>query len=311
MRLSHGLRTELGKSMRHLDLALLRTFLAVAETGGATRAALRVHLTQAAVSQQVRRLEETIGRPLFERDRKGFVATAAGERLTAQARRLLALNDELLDSMGASERPGEIHLGVPHDIAFALMPPVLKAFRREWPRVELTLTCATSHSLLGRYGRGEIDLCLTTELGCPAGAERLYPDPLVWVGAPGGDAWLREPLPVAIGDRTCAFRRPALTALGQVGREWRMVAESGEMDALQVCLQADLAIGVLMLSTLPANVAVLPAEAGMPPLPPFDINLYPPRAEAGRPALEMARLIRCMLGAGAPRRQPVLLQSAA
>ena len=98
--------------MRHLDLALLRTFVAVAETTSATRAADRVHLTQAAVSQQIKRLEDGLGRPLFDRDQRRFRLTPTGERLVVQARRLLNLNDEILGGLADPDADGEVMLGV-------------------------------------------------------------------------------------------------------------------------------------------------------------------------------------------------------
>lgn len=283
--------------MRHLDLSLLRTFVAVAETGSATRAAERVHLTQAAVSQQLKRLEEGVGRPLLERGPRGFHPTQAGERMLAQARRMLALNDEVFDVMAAPDKAGVVRIGVPRDLAHPLLPPILKAFRQEWPRVELSLACDTSFRLLPAFERGEIDLCLTTELGRPEGAELLFPDPLVWLGAAGGDAWLREPLPIVLGDKTCAFRKPVLAALGSAGRAWRVVSEASEMTALFAAVEADLAVTALMLMAAPGKLLPI-MDASLPALPSFNVNLYPPRPDAGRPAQELARLLRSSLGAG-------------
>ena len=120
--------------MRHLDLALLRTFVAVAETTSATRAADRVHLTQAAVSQQIKRLEDGLGRPLFDRDQRRFRLTPTGERLVVQARRLLNLNDEILGGLADPDADGEVMLGVPHDLLRPLLPPMLRRYREAWPR---------------------------------------------------------------------------------------------------------------------------------------------------------------------------------
>jgi DNA-binding transcriptional LysR family regulator len=296
--------------MRHVDLSLLRTFLVVAETGSATRAAERVHLTQAAVSQQLKRLEESLGRSLFDRGKRGFRLTTSGERLLVQARRMLALNEEIWAMMAAPEHTGEVRLGVPHDLLHPFLPPILKRFRQEWPRVAVTFLSTTSPRLLAAYERGEVDLCLTTELHCPAGAELLFPDPLVWVGSPGGEAWLHEPLPVAVGDSTCAFRKPVLEALGRAARDWQIVSEWSEMTSVQAVVEADFAVTALLISTIPTGLQPVPSEAELPSLPPFNVNLYPPHAEAGRPAVELARLIRQTLGAGARLRREQIATAA-
>src|ERR671919_277603 len=131
----------------NIDTSLLRAFVAVAETGGMTSAARLVNLTQAAVSQQVKRLEDTFGRQLFERDRRGLRLTSSAERLLVRARRLLALNDEVWALMTAPDFTGEARLGVPHDIVGPYMPPVLKSFDQTWPGVRVSLDCRNSSHL--------------------------------------------------------------------------------------------------------------------------------------------------------------------
>jgi DNA-binding transcriptional LysR family regulator len=283
--------------VRHLDLALLRSFVAVVETGGATRAAERVHLTQAAVSQQIKRLEESLDAPLFDRDRRRLKLTDAGERLLGHARRMLALNDEVWSMMTAPDFVGEVRLGVPHDLADPFMPPVLRKFRQDWPRVRVTLLCTTTLELRAAYARDQIDLFLSTELGTPAGAELLFADALVWVGAEGGDAYLRDPLPVALGNRDCAFRAPVLDALAMAERDWQVAGETPDMTSLKAIVEADLGVSAFLASAMPKGLVAVPATAGLPPLPSFNVNLYPPPAGAPPQAQELARHLRCGLGA--------------
>src|SRR5262245_19072980 len=133
---------------RNIDLALLRAFAAVAETGGMTSAGRLLNLTQAAVSQQVKRLEETFDLILFERDRRGLRLTPSGERLLVQARRLLRNNDEVWAMMSAAEFTGEVPFGIPSDIVRPYGGPVLKRFDRVWSRVRVTLVCDCSVHLL-------------------------------------------------------------------------------------------------------------------------------------------------------------------
>jgi DNA-binding transcriptional LysR family regulator len=276
----------------NIDTSLLRAFVAVAETGGMTSAARLVNLTQAAVSQQVKRLEDTFGRQLFERDRRGLRLTSSGERLLVRAQRLLALNDEVWALMTAPDFTGEVRLGVPHDVVGPYMPPVLKSFDQAWPGVRVSLVCSTTPKLLRALERREIDLTLTTERdGAPHG-ETLLPDPLVWAGARAGRAYQRDPLPVSIGDEDCAFRPVVVKALNDAGRDWRPVCEISNMEPLCATVEADLAVVPLLASTVPDALEILAASARLPPLPMFHINLHLPRIGASDAALELARHIR-------------------
>jgi DNA-binding transcriptional LysR family regulator len=286
------------RAMPHnIDTSLLRAFVAAAETGGMTSAARLINLTQAAVSQQVKRLEDTFGRQLFERDRRGLRLTPSGERLLVRARRLLALNDEVWALMTAPDFTGEVRLGVPHDVVGPYMPPVLKSFDQAWPGVRVSLDCRTSSNLLRALERREVDLILTTERGCGPHGETLLPDPLVWVGARDGRAYKRDPLPVSIGGEDCAFRPVAIEALNHAGRDWRPVCEISNMLAECAAVEADLAVVPLLASAVPDTLEVLSAGDGLPPLPMFHINLYLPQVGASEVALELARHIRAQFAA--------------
>ena len=281
---------------RNMDTALLRAFVAVAETGGVTRAALLLHLTQAAVSQQLKRLEEGLGAELFVRDRQRMALTSAGERLLARAQRMLALNDEIWTTMTAPEFEGEVRLGVPRDIVAPFLPPVLRAFSRDWPRVRLTLDVSNTVLVRQMVARGDLDLCLATEIGCEAEGEVLFTDPLVWVGASSGTAWQEDPLPMALGDPTCAFRVPAMEALAAQGRDWRRACESRDDAGVMAAIEADIAVGVFLRSSLRPGLTPVPPEAGLPWLPGFSVNLYAPKRGASPVVAELALHIRRGLG---------------
>lgn len=276
--------------MRHIDPVLLRAFLAVAETGGMTSAARQLNLTQAAVSQQIRRLEEQLGRRLLERGR-AMRLTAEGERLLPRAQRLIALNDEVLALMTTPEHEGEVRLGVPHDIVTGFLPPVLKSFDRAWPRVQVALEVGTTHTLRQALERGTVDLTLGTERAPAPEAETISYATLIWVGARGGQAHLRDPLPVALGQETCAFRRPVVEALGAAARDWRSVCSSTSWDVLCATVEADLGIMPVLAPTVPPRLEPI-ASGALPSLPVFQITLYLPRAGSSPPARELARHIR-------------------
>jgi DNA-binding transcriptional LysR family regulator len=278
--------------MRNIDTALLRAFVAVAETGGMTAAAGVLNLTQAAVSQQIKRLEESFGCVLFRRERRGLQLTFAGERLFGRAQRMLALNDEIWAEMTTPLYEGEVRLGIPFDIVSGFLPPVLKAFTQAYPRIMISLDCRPSRFLLESLDAGEINLAITTELGCQPHGESLVMDRLVWAGAKGGSAHRQRPLPLSLGSESCAFRPPILRALMEAGIDWRPVSEISNMDAMNATVQTDLAVGALLSSTVPANLDILGPGSGLPLLPQFSINLYLPKTGATPIAAELARYIR-------------------
>ena len=113
--------------IRDLDMTLIRTFVTTADKASMTAAANALHLTQGAVSQQVKRLEEVLGQSLFERDRRGLRLTRSGERLLDKATRLLRLNDEILTEIKGGVVAGQVRIGVPYDLVGTLLAPVLKA----------------------------------------------------------------------------------------------------------------------------------------------------------------------------------------
>ncbi|MEO8668481.1 MAG: LysR family transcriptional regulator [Bauldia sp.] len=277
---------------RNIDTALLRAFAAVAETGGMTRAAGLLNLTQAAVSQQVKRLEEQFGQRLFERGRRGLTLTPAGERLQARAGRLLAMNDEVWATMTAPDFAGEVRLGIPIDIVRPYMPPILRRFYQAWPRVRVSLICETSTRLLELLDEGRVDLTMTTEPEPGPHGEVLFVAPLVWVGTPGGNAAERDPLPLSTGGPTCAFRPAIVKALAKAGRDWQGVCEISNLEPILATIEADLAVAALIAPTVPGHLQVLGTESGLPKLPAFSVNLYLPHTGATPLAAELARHIR-------------------
>jgi DNA-binding transcriptional LysR family regulator len=158
---------------RNLDLVALRSFATVAEAGGVTRAATRLHLTQSAVSMQIKRLEEILGLALFDRGNRRVSLTASGEQLVRYARRILALNDEAVGRLTEDLYEGELRLGVPHDIVYPVVPRVLKQFNAAYPRVNVHLRSSSTVKLREEFARGEVDLILTTEEGVDDGGETL------------------------------------------------------------------------------------------------------------------------------------------
>lgn len=276
---------------RNFDTALIRTFVTVADRASMTAAANALHLTQGAVSQQIKRLEEVLGCGLFERDRRGLRLTRAGERLLGKAKRLLALNDEIWAEMNGNAVAGEIRIGVPYDLVGTLLAPVLKTYAEIYPQVEISLVCASSPELAAALAAGTIDLAVIEERVGTSAGECLLVDRLVWVGAKGGVARAKRPLPVSMVADTCAFRPAVISALDENGLEWRTVFENGNIDATTATVRSDLAVTTWLVSTVPADLDIL-SDPELPALPNFSINLHLPKHGIEPAAQEFAARIR-------------------
>lgn len=258
---------------RNLDMTALRSFVTVADAGGVTKAAGVLNLTQSAVSMQLKRLEESLGLSLLDRSARQIGVTPQGEQLLSFARRMLALNDEALQRLTADDYEGEIKLGVPHDIIYPYIPPVLRRFAADFPRVKVKLVSAPTKSLRDMFGRGECDAILTTEAHPGPGGEVLVTLPLVWVGAVDGTAWKKRPLPVAFC-RNCIFRSGVLKRMDEAGFEWNMVVDSELDNAVDAVVSADLAVHAIIKGVYPRQTAPIPHDAGLPDPGKTGIVLY-------------------------------------
>jgi DNA-binding transcriptional LysR family regulator len=259
--------------MRNLDITTLRSFLAVADAGGVTRAASFLNLTQSAVSMQIKRLEDNLNLTLLDRQGRGVALTAAGEQLLAYARRIVDLNDEVYGKLTNTVWEGEIILGVPHDIIYPAIPNVMKATQRDFPRVKVQLHSSYSSDLKERFARGEVDVILTTETRPDGAAEVLMKVPLRWYGAPGGQAWKSSPLPVAFCNH-CSFRPVALGTLEKSGSDWDLVLSSDSDRAIEVAVSADLAVTSVLEGHEPPQFEAIPASANLPDLGHQSVALY-------------------------------------
>lgn len=281
-----------GARLVNLDLDLLRTFLTVSEVRNFTRAGRRLGRSQSAVSLQIRKLEDQLGRPLLSRDPHHVVLTQYGEDFLPQARRLLRLNDEILAETRGDDLEGEVRLGAPEDFATTHLPDVLGQFARRHPKVALTVTCDLTLHLLEQLRDGRLDLTLIKRepLGPDSGV-RVWQESLVWVAA---DAQILERNPVAplvLAPSPCVYRRRAIAALEAVGRPWRCAYTSPSLAGQQAALRAGLGLTVLPREMAPPDLAVLGPEVGLPPVPDAEIALLRARTAIPPAADQLAQFI--------------------
>ncbi len=260
--------------MNVLDLDQLRTFVAIAEIGSFTAAADVVHKTQSAVSMQMRRLEERVGRPIFMRDGRQSRLTEDGRRLLEYARRMIRLNDETLAAFTDPGLTGTIRLGLPDDYADRLLPTVLAGFSRINPMIEICVDCQPTRTINAMIRDAELDLGIITH-----GDNHEYRgdvirrEPLYWVSARDHCTHELDPVPLALGPDSCCWRSQAVRALDRVGRRFRIAYSSGHALALSGAVLAGLAVSVLPESAIRMNMRILGPREGFPDLVPAEVAL--------------------------------------
>jgi len=259
--------------MRNLDMTTLRSFVAVAEQGGVTRAAATLNLTQSAVSMQLKRLEELLGQDLFDRSNRRIALSASGELLLTYARRLVDLNDEAVGRLTDDGYEGELVLGAPYDVVYPVIPQVLKRFNAAYPRVRVHLKSSSTVKLREALRRGEANLILTTEERLAQGGETLTEMPLRWVGGPGGQSWKKRPLRLAFCN-ICIFRATVLRRLDAAGIDWEMVVDSDDDRSVEALISADLAVGALLEDSIPPHLEAIAGGGALPDLGVQMINMY-------------------------------------
>jgi DNA-binding transcriptional LysR family regulator len=266
-----------------LDLDQLQTFLAISDTGSFTRAAEEVNRTQSAVSMQMRRLEERIGKPLFEKEGRGNRLTEEGERLLSYARRLIHLNRETLAAFDDRRLEGTIRIGTPDDYADRFLPEIMARFARSNPRVELTVICEPTPGLVDHIKRGNLDLAIVTHDDARGQSEVVRREPLLWVSSANHATHEQEVLPMAFGRPTCIWRRAACEVLDHMNRDYRILFSSFSATVIAAAVLSGLAISVLPECALRPGMRVLGDSDGFGTLPDCKIGIM--RGHTSRPEL--------------------------
>ncbi len=255
---------------KDLQIDWLRAFLAVVDTGSMTAAAKQVFRSQSAVSMQIRKLEDSVGRSLLNRGAGPITLTPAGYDLLAHARRLMEIHAGALTALHGSGIGGRLSLGVPDDYVMTYLAPVLRTFASRYAEVELTLVCEPSISLVAKVERGEIDLALVTR-DLPNRGEFLFREDLIWVGSEQHEVWKKQPLPIAVHGLDQQLRTTILAALAALQREYRVVYNSANVMGQLAMAASGMAVAIITRCSLPQGLKVLDARHGLPPLPTLDV----------------------------------------
>jgi DNA-binding transcriptional LysR family regulator len=263
-----------------LETDLLRTLVAIVSTGSFARAAQAVFRTPSAVSMQMKRLEDLIGRPIFSKEGRGVSLTADGEELLGFARRILQLNDEALARFRCQSTKGTVRVGTPDDYA-RFLPHILARFAASHPFVQVDVECQPSRVVYEMLNNGELDLGLVSvgiNCGVPHVGTIVHRENLVWAGLRHGTAHQRRPLPLAVSGQTCSWRAMALERLDRAGIPYRIAYSSAHYTGQIAPVLAGLAV-----APLPKNIIdgdLVPIEDGhLPSLGFYEIQVVrAPRA---------------------------------
>jgi len=249
-----------------LDIDLLRTFVAIYESGSFSAAADIVGRTQSAVSLQIKKLEERLGEPLFHREPNGIVPTGHGEFLLAHARRILRTHDEALLGFGRHARGApRWSLGISADYGQALLPRVLAVIEELQPASTIEVVCGPSSDIALQVVEGRLDLVFVGEGEGLGRGPVVHRERCIW--ATGGEAHLRDPVPLALPPRECLYRRWAADRLDMVGRPHRIAYTSYSISGLQAVVRGGHAVTVISESALVPGMRELTEEEGFPRLP--------------------------------------------
>lgn len=276
------------------DPTLLRAFVAVTEAGGFTRAAARLHLTQSAVSHQIRRLEQQVGRRLLSRTTHSLTLTEDGSDFLRHAERILASHEALTQRFRPSPVSGVVRFGVPESFMEDRLPRILCQFARAFPAVRLDVSVTTYLDLRAMLDAGELDLAVVLSLSRTPRERVLRRTQFVWVAADTFEPPHGAPLPLAMAPAQCVNRQVGLAALAGTAIDWHIVFTSPSHQGLRAAVLAGLGVTVLTRDAIETGMKVLDGEHGLPALPAVKFSLAWSKPEPSAAMREFARLIEDM-----------------
>jgi len=257
-----------------LELDLLKTLVAISETGNFSAAAEVVYRTPSAVSMQVKRMEELLGKPIFERNARSVKLTNDGDLLLIHARRVLAMNREIVAKFVTPDVAGVVRLGVPDDAAERFLPAMLRRFANSHPCVTVDVVVDSTVNLMKKLRRKQLDMAIVT---CDVKPEEdvqveiLTRERLVWGSLKGGIAAEQTPLPISVWEEGCVWRKAGLDGLEQMGLPYRVAFQSSNTSGQRAAILADLVIAPIPASSL--SEQIVEATADLPELPSYALGL--------------------------------------
>jgi DNA-binding transcriptional LysR family regulator len=260
--------------MKTLDLELLRALVAIDEQDSFAGAAIQLGKTQSAVTQQMQRLEDQIGHPLFEKQGRSKRLTPHGHKLLDYARHLLAINDDALRSLQQGNLEGVLRIGAPHDVADNMLPTLLAQVARASPLLQLDIHVGRSPFLMESLKRGEIDMCISNRNDPGLDGVVLRTSPTVWMCSAGYVHDRAKPVPLILVEGPSVFHRLAREALDAAGIAWSPNYTASSLIGIKAALRAGLGVTARGIETAGSDLRVLGENDGLPRLPDLDYYLF-------------------------------------
>ncbi len=280
--------------LNNLSLDSLRTLVATQDLGGFGRASERLLRTPSAISSQMKRLQEEIGVPLFRKQGRKMLLTEQGEIALRYARRVLELNDEMIDTLRGSSLAGVVRIGFGQDFTGNVLPLVIARFNALYPLVKLEVTVDLGQVLLQAIDSGDLDLALTLGGAQKRTAQLLSELPLHWIASPIFRDHAKQPLPLALFNPPCGCQTPGLEALESAGRSWRVAMTSPSLTGVWAAVSAGLGLTTRAELGLPPDVQTI--ELGLPPLGNIPITLHRRRGLRAPNAMRFAEITEESVG---------------
>lgn len=260
---------------RNLDIRLLRAYIAIVETGGFTSASERLHLTQSAVSNQLKRLESQLGTQLIDRSGKADLVTEEGRLLLAFARQMLKINDEAVSSFLKPEITGVVRIGIVEEVASGIFSEALATYNRRHKHVQIELTIGLTRDLRSELERGELDLVIGKRpSGTATDGDVLYRDSLEWVVHRQLDINIGRPVPLVLSPAPCIHREAIVNALEKQQLQWRVACHAPTLTSVKAAVLARIGVSALDSRTVEPSMQILGEDRGFPRLPANEVVLY-------------------------------------
>jgi DNA-binding transcriptional LysR family regulator len=287
-------------STRTLDLDTLRALVIASDLGGYAQAAGRLGRTPSAISLQMKRLQEAVGAALFRKEGRGVLLTEAGETVLRFSRQMLALNDELLDTVRGAALTGSVRLGFSQDFAETVLPQVLSQFVQLYPLVVVEVRIEGNSALVEAVTSGQLDLALVVGHADAPTATTLGRCELAWIARSQFARHRDRPLPLALLGPQCAFRKEALSKLDAAGVPWRIAAMSPSVAGLWAFARSGVGITARSSLGVPTDLVCDTAMFDLPRLDSFPITLHS-RPDFANACVERLReLVRDAVGEAMP-----------
>jgi DNA-binding transcriptional LysR family regulator len=284
------------------DNELLRAFISIADGGGFTRAAERLHLTQSAISAQIKRLEAQVGCALLTRSTRAVALTPKGEILLEYARSILALHEDIQRRIGSARQvEGVVRIGTSEGFLGGWLAELLQRFKTNYPAVSLELHVGITGSLLETLKEGGLDIVLGIACGADGADEVMWSEKLVWAFATSVPVDRLQPIPLAFFPEPCPYRAAAIAALKGARMRWRLACTSPSAAGLYAAANFGFGVTPLLRSQLDQGLKDVGKELGLPPLPTADFAMWSTRKARSAAVKNLAEAIHggARRGAGA------------